>query len=218
MRNVFKYYDFNKQKLLKALLNKSKDIQYISILVSNLDRDTSNLPRDYINYDLLAGVGLNYSLSSNHNSFEKLKQFHLQKKDWLFGYLSYDLKNETEELSSNNIDKFNTDNLSFFVPEYVFLLNNQELEVQTYNSKEICDDFVKSFNFSDLLIDEVKINFSRRENKKSYLRKVQKIKDHIQKGDIYEMNYCQEFYAAGVKISAESVFLELNQKKLQRSL
>ena len=212
MRNVFKYYDFNKQKLLKALLNKSKDIQYISILVSNLDRDTSNLPRDYINYDLLAGVGLNYSLSSNHNSFEKLKQFHLQKKDWLFGYLSYDLKNETEELSSNNIDKFNTDNLSFFVPEYVFLLNNQELEVQTYNSKEICDDFVKSFNFSDLLIDEVKINFSRRENKKSYLRKVQKIKDHIQKGDIYEMNYCQEFYAAGVKISAESVFLELNQK------
>ena len=71
MRNVFKYYDFNKKKLLKALLNTSKDIQYMSILLSNLDRDTSNLPKDYINYDLLAGVGLNYSLSSNYNSFEK---------------------------------------------------------------------------------------------------------------------------------------------------
>ena len=187
-------------------------MEYISVLVSNLKQKDANLPKDYINYDLLAGVGSNDFLISNNNSFEKLKDFHSRKKDWLFGYLAYDLKNEIEVLSSNNIDNFNMDNLYFFVPEYVLLLNNERLEIQTYHSKDICDQFVKAFNFADLSNCNLEVNFRSRDDRESYLQKIQKIKHHIQKGDIYEMNYCQEFYATGVKVVAESVFLELNEK------
>lgn len=212
MRNSFIYYGFNKGELLKALLNISSNIDYISVLVSNLEQKESNLPKDYINYDVLAGVGKKAILISNNDSFEKLNKFHAQKKDWLFGYLSYDLKNEIEELSSNNTDNFNTDNLTFFVPEYVILLNNDKLEIQTYHSIESCNEFVKAFNFSDFSNYKPQVNFSRREDKKSYLNKIEKIKNHIQIGDIYEMNYCQEFYASDVKIDAESVFLELNKR------
>ena len=212
MRNSYVYNGFDKKKLLKGLLNLSNDIEYISVLVSNLEQKDPNLPKDYVNYDLLAGVGLNHLLISNNNSFEKLQDFHSQKKDWLFGYLAYDLKNEVEELSSNNRDNFNMDNLCFFIPEYVLLLNHERLEIQTYHSKDSCDHFVKEFNFSDLSNCTAEVNFSRRDDRESYLQKIQKIKCHIQKGDIYEMNYCQEFYASGVKIAAESVFLELNDK------
>ncbi|MDA0889893.1 MAG: anthranilate synthase component I family protein [Bacteroidetes bacterium] len=212
MRNSFIYYGFNKGELLKALLNISSNIDYISVLVSNLEQKESNLPKDYINYDVLAGVGKKAILISNNDSFEKLNKLHAQKKDWLFGYLSYDLKNEIEELSSNNTDNFNTDNLTFFVPEYVILLNNDKLEIQTYHSIESCNEFVKAFNFSDFTNYKPQVNFSRREDKKSYLNKIEKIKNHIQIGDIYEMNYCQEFYASDVKIDAESVFLELNKR------
>ena len=148
MRNSFIYYGFNKAELLKALLNISSNIDYISVLVSNLEQKESNLPKDYINYDVLAGVGKKAILISNNDSFEKLNKLHTQKKDWLFGYLSYDLKNEIEELSSNNMDNFNTDNLTFFVPEYVILLNNDKLEIQTHHSIESCNEFVKAFNFS----------------------------------------------------------------------
>ena len=212
MRNSFIYYGFNKGELLKALLNISSNIDYISVLVSNLEQKESNLPKDYINYDVLAGVGKKAILISNNDSFEKLNKLHTQKKDWLFGYLSYDLKNEIEELSSNNTDNFNTDNLTFFVPEYVILLNNDKLEIQTHHSIESCNEFVKAFNFSDFSNYKPQVNFSRREDKKSYLNKIEKIKNHIQIGDIYEMNYCQEFYASDVKIDAESVFLELNKR------
>ena len=212
MRNSYIYYGFNKRELLKALLNISNNMEYISVLVSNLEQKDSNLPKDYINYDVLAGIGKNDSLISNNDSFEKLNDFHAQKKDWLFGYLSYDLKNETEELSSNNVDNFNAENLSFFVPEYVLLLNNDKLEIQTYNSKDNCDEFVKAFNFSDLSSCMLKVNLIRREDKKSYLQKIEKIKSHIQRGDIYEMNYCQEFYATESKVVAESIFLELNKR------
>ena len=212
MRNSYIYYGFSTADLLKALLNISNNIDYISVLVSNFNQKESNLPKDYINYDILAGVGQMDCLVTNKNSFIELNKFHGQKKDWLFGYLSYDLKNEIEELSSSNTDNFNADNLCFFVPEYVLLLNNGILEVQTYESKEICDQFIQGFNFSDLESSNNEVHLVRANNKKCYLQKIEKIKEHIQKGDIYEMNYCQEFYAIDTKIVAEAAFFELNEK------
>ena len=64
MRNSYTYYGFKKEELLKALLNISNNMDYISVLVSNLDKNESNLPQDYINYDILAGVGKNDILIS----------------------------------------------------------------------------------------------------------------------------------------------------------
>ena len=212
MRNSYIYSGFSTSNLLKALLNISNNIDYISVLVSNFNEKKSNLPKEYINYDILAGIGKIDTLITNKDSFIELNKFHVQKKDWLFGYLSYDLKNEIESLSSNNTDNFNADNLFFFIPEYVLLLNNGVLEVQTYESKESCDRFIQGFNFSDFESFNSEIHLFRANNKKSYLQKIDKIKEHIQRGDIYEMNYCHEFYAVDAKIAAEAVFFELNEK------
>ncbi len=211
MRNIYKYYGFNREVLLNVLLNISNKIDCISILVSNTSEKDLNLPQDYINYDILSAVGATEILISNSRSFDKLQDFHSFKKDWIFGYLSYDLKNEIEELQSYNMDKFNSDNLFFFVPEYVILLNNDILEIQTYHSKDICDKFVQSFNFSAPPGSYSEIEFSRRDDKESYLNKVKSIKQHIQAGDIYEVNYCQEFYSIESNFVPESVFLELNK-------
>ena len=212
MRNSYKYYGFSTADLLKALLNISNNIDYISVLVSNFNEKKSNFPKEYINYDILAGIGKIDTLITNQNSFLELSKFHDQKKDWLFGYLSYDLKNEIEALSSNNTDNFNADNLFFFIPKYVLLLNNGVLEVQTYESKESCDRFIQGFNFSDFDSFDDEIHLVSSNNKKSYLQKIDIIKEHIQRGDIYEMNYCQEFCAVDAKIVAEAVFFELNEK------
>jgi len=212
VRNSYIYYGFNTTDIIKALLNLSGNIEYISILISNSNQKKSSFPKEYINYDIIAGIGKIDSLVSNKDSFVELNKFHDQKKDWLFGYLSYDLKNEIEELSSNNTNNFNADNLSFFVPQYVLLLNNGVLEVQTYHSKDICNQFVYAFDSSDLPRYNNKVHLTREGNKKSYLQNIEKIKQHIQQGDIYEMNYCQEFYAIDARIVAESVFLELNDK------
>lgn len=212
MRYSYTYYGFNDRELLKVLLNLSRDVEYISVLVSNIDKKESDLPRDYINFELIAGVGSNDSIISNTHSFERLKRFHAQNNDWLFGYLSYDLKNEIEDIASDNNDSFNADNLFFFVPEYVLLLKDGKLEIQTYNSQHQCDQFVKSFNFTDLSTPNIEISLISRDDKESYLRKIKAIKDHIQRGDIYEMNYCQEFYANGVKAVPEQIFFSLNER------
>jgi len=210
VRNSFKYSDFDKDDLLIALLDKSVDTDYVSVMSSSFSDRKTNLPRDYINYDLIAGVGAKETIISNKDSFEKLYNFHSNKKDWLFGYLSYDLKNEKEQLTSKNSDNLSADNLHFFIPEYVFLLRNGKLEVQTENERYVCDKFIKSFNFSGFPSNRINVNFIQRDNKSAYLNKIEKIKEHIQRGDIYEMNYCQEFYAKETEILAEDVFLKLN--------
>ena len=212
MRNSFKYSDFDKDKLLIALLDKAIYTDYVSVMCSNLSDRKSNIPRDYINYELIAGVGAKETVLSNNNSFEKLYNFHSDKKDWLFGYFSYDLKNEIEQLTSKNYDNISADNLLFFIPEYVFLLKDGELEVQTENKKYVCDEFVKSLNFCGFPSSSVNVNFKLRDNRLDYLDKIEKIKEHIQRGDIYEMNYCQEFYAKETEILAEEVFLKLNKR------
>ena len=145
MRKVFKYSNYNINILLSGLLNISKQEEYISILLSNTNHK-EKIPKVYLQYDLIAGVGQSSFLVSNNDSFDNLYKFSNNNKDWLFGYISYDVKNEIENLSSKNVDGFNTSNLFFFVPKYVIIFKNNELKVLTYNNREKTNQFVESLN------------------------------------------------------------------------
>jgi len=195
--------------LRNQLLSKSKDVDYISILDSNTQATRPNFPADYISYDLIAGVEALDILEVKKDSFHQLKKFHEQHQDWLFGYLSYDLKNEVEKLTSTNHDGIQAASLSFFTPKYVLLLKGYSLEIHTYETKENCKQFLGS-----LLIGTHErvssISLQQRDTKEEYLQKIAQIKRHIQRGDIYEMNYCQEFFRKNIGLSPEAIFQQLN--------
>ena len=44
------------EDILNKLLYLSNSVQYINILVSNSEFQSNILPKDYVNYDLIAGV------------------------------------------------------------------------------------------------------------------------------------------------------------------
>ena len=148
MRNTYKYKINSTQDLVDKLLTKSKTTNYISILLSNQEKKGSVFPTKYINYDLIAGVGKLDELKCNDNSFQTLRTFHNQHSDWMFGYLSYDLKNEVEDLDSKNKDGIKANVLSFFIPTYVLLLKGNKLEVLTFQSKDNTDIFLNSLSIS----------------------------------------------------------------------
>ena len=99
--------------------------------------------------------------------------------------------------------------LSFFIPKYVFLLIGKRLEILSYEPKDKVDLFFSSL-FVGEFTNKFQINLKNRESKKKYLDKIVKIKEHIQRGDIYEMNYCTEFFAEKDSLDCESLFLNLN--------
>jgi para-aminobenzoate synthetase component 1 len=47
--------------------------------------------------------------------------------------------------------------------------------------------------------------------KTEYINSVNRLKQHIHKGDIYEVNFCQEFYAKNAFINTVEIFEKLNQ-------
>ena len=65
--------------------------------------DSNAYHQKYSSYDAVLAVDAFTSIKTDYeNAFQDLYQYQSQTKDWLFGYLSYDVKNDTEELQSNN--------------------------------------------------------------------------------------------------------------------
>ena len=171
------------------------------------------MPKEYYQYEFLLGVGAHKICSSNNDSFDKLKVFHNSYKDWMFGHFSYDLKNEIDKLTSENIDNLNFPNLFFFIPKIVFIMKEEALYVDTFSDKKETDIIIKEIE--NQVGDEAffsNLKMHKRETKQEYLKKIKQIKAHIKRGDIYEMNYCQEFFSENVSLDSESLFCKLNNK------
>lgn len=180
-----------------------------------LDSNTHNL--QHSNYDAVLAVDAFTILQTDtFEAFDKLKEYQALTKDWLFGYLSYDLKNDTEYLSSQNFDGLNFPELYFFQPKKVFLLKDNVLELQYLN---FVDDELE-YDYKDILAEqiiidnpsstEVDIKIKFRMTKDSYFEKFDTIHKHICRGDIYEVNFCQEFYAEHTEINPLKVYQKLN--------
>src|SRR6478735_6532242 len=92
--------------------------------------DTNAYPDTYHQYDLLiaAGAAAEIREQAGH-AFDKLKNFYEQHHNWMFGMLSYDLKNEVEALHSLNPDPLDFPDLYFFVPQYLIAVSGATIDV-----------------------------------------------------------------------------------------
>lgn len=207
MRNTFVYPNPNFS--LESLLNFSKLYKYSSILLSNNTEDKFSI------FQTIFSFGEKDFLVSENDSFNKLRHFQNKYNDWMFGFLSYDLKNEIENLTSENVDKFKDPNLLFYIPETIFFISDNELRVESYLTKIEIDKIINQIQSQSVhFTNNPKIDLQFRETKQEYVQKINQIKGHIQKGDIYEMNYCQEMYSEGTSIDPAKVFLDLNQSSM----
>jgi len=182
--------------------------------------DSNDYPQQYFSYDCLLAVDAFTSIKTDyHNAFEDLKQYQQVTKDWLFGYLSYDLKNDIEDLLSNNFDGLSFPDLFFFQPKKLFLLKGNQLEIQYLN---MCDDEVSAdfeeislqiadcrLQITDSMYSEIEIK--QRISKDNYLDKVSNLLEHIHRGDFYEVNFCMEFYIENAVINPLDKFFKLNE-------
>jgi para-aminobenzoate synthetase component I len=180
--------------------------------------DSNNYQQTYSSYDAVLAVDAFTILQTDsEDAFDKLKEYQSHSKDWLFGYLTYDLKLDTENLESSNFDGLEFPELFFFQPKKIFLLKGDLLEIQYLHfvDDEIDSDYLDIINtnvykgISSVKNDSMKVKL--RMSKDSYFKKFQKIHNHISHGDIYEMNFCQEFYAENINIDPLHVYQKLNK-------
>lgn len=206
---VSEFYTIDNPSLFKEqLLHWAQQFREVAFL------DSNNYPQAYSSYDCLLAVDAFTLLQTDYdNAFEDLKQYQQTAKDWLFGYLSYDLKNDSERLQSNNFDGLDFPDLFFFQPKKIFLLKGNQLETRYLH---LCDDELQE-DYQDITTivpqqstGSESVVVKARINQKKYIEQVQKMQEYIHKGDIYEANFCMEFYAENATIQPLEKFQKLN--------
>lgn len=177
--------------------------------------DSNNYKQKHGNYDAVLAVDAFTCIQTYyHQGFEKLKEYQTNVNDWVFGYITYDLKNDVEDLKSENFDGLGFPDLYFFQPKKLFLLKDDVLEIQYLNvvQEEIDNDFEAISHSENVhqehLPNDIKIKL--RIHKDEYFNKVNNMLAHIHRGDIYEANFCQEFYAENTAINPLETYKKLN--------
>jgi para-aminobenzoate synthetase component I len=174
--------------------------------------DNHRYQSEYNSYECLAGAGaLHFIKADAGNALHKLDTFLQSNNEWLFGHLGYDLKNETEGLSSYHTDRVGFDDLFFYVPEYVFCLGTDKVEIGCYTDEQ--ESIFNEINSIKITADkhsDVK-TIQKRITKAEYIQSVNALKAHILRGDCYEINFCQEFYAEDCVIDPPAVYTALSK-------
>lgn len=210
MRFSKKFKNPNRKQLKTKLLAWAQQFDDVAWLDSNDYEQTHGSFQAVLAVDALTSIRTDYQ-----NAFEKLHEYQTSTKDWLFGYLTYDLKNDVEALSSKNYDELHFPDLYFFQPKKLFLISDTHIELSYLNfvADELETDWKDILEFATETKSASEANpvkISVRTSKDSYFEKVNTMLRHMERGDIYEANFCQEFYSEGTQIDPLKTFFHLN--------
>lgn len=211
MRNTVRFTVTDIQDFKDNLLEWSRQYDEVAWLDSNGHKSK------YSSFDgLLAVDGLTGISTDARHGFADLAEYQSKVNDWIFGYLSYDLKNDTEFLSSKNFDGLEFPELYFFQPKKIIRI--QGMQVDFIYLYMVADEIPTDFEIlskgivqqADVKASDRDVHIKMRIFKDEYFSKVNQMLGHIHKGDIYEANFCQEFYAEDLNIDTVKTYKKLN--------
>lgn len=134
------------------------------------------------------------------------------KNKWIFGHLGYDIKNQIENLHSTHPDSIQFPDLFFFVPAFILSLKEQTLFIEVYDGSDPSSIY-ESIKASPAVVSvpQPSVSVQPKMTRQKYIATIEQLKQHIQRGDCYEINFCQEFYAIDTVIEPLSLYQQLTK-------
>jgi len=167
-------------------------------------------------FECLLAAGARDSLEVQAGqAFSRLKEWALERGEWLFGHFGYDLAAETEPESAQppqKPDPIGFPDLFFFIPENLIELSPHGIRIGNFRGDQeavlrqilatpvsipvgpepASDQHVMRSNRSGV---HSLPPFIPRFSPTEYLERVAALQRHILRGDCYEVNFCQEFFS-----------------------
>ena len=130
--------------------------------------------------------------------------------DWTFCHLGYGLKVRTLGVEGGPADPIGFPDSFFFIPQYVLILEGHELRIGSLaaDQEQVLGDILSAQPAAGPVhsrIPEVHARISRDE----YIATIETLKAHIRRGDCYEINFCQEFFARDTDLDPTAVYRQL---------
>ena len=157
----------------------------------------------YSNYDCLLAAGASEEVNGGINDLSQI----LENNKWYFGHLAYEMETEGAAHFPAKSNRINFPQLHFFVPRILVLLKELQLEIEAENPDTVYSEIMAYRDEDPALPVSLKIQSLL--TKEEYIQKINGLKEHIKRGDCYEINFCQEFYAENALIEPNRVFSEL---------
>jgi para-aminobenzoate synthetase component 1 len=167
------------------------------------------------NKDFIFAWGVDNEISFAKNCFdaEKFQAFHTDFGDtYRFGYLSYDIKNQTTKHLKANKEFTDTKDAYFFTANHVIIrTKNSTLYFGDKDEADLKDLFLPARTVNN---DQSHKNviLTPTESKEEYISKIDAIRNRIQQGYIYEMNYCMNFKGGYDALEPGELFARLHEK------
>ena len=159
-------------------------------------------------YSVFAGSGI---AAEFKGSLFEASQFIDEHSDYIISHLNYDLKNQLEDLDSRHEDRVQFPELTMVVPICIVRVIGDKVEIGLSLAQE--EDTIASNIFEKIEqielseIDKPSVgDMKKRVSKEHYLQNLERISLHLQKGDIYQANICQEFYWESASLNPAQVF------------
>lgn len=147
--------------------------------------------------------------------FEELDHyFYKNPENQIFGYFSYDLFEETHKIKSQLPAIINWPKASFFLAHTIIEIKDDHLEIKSNRITFIKNALEEFFNKKQSLptdlgsISTIKQSIT----KDQYINTVNKLKRHIEDGDVYEINFCMNNYAESKDFAPLVAFYRLIEK------
>jgi len=194
-------------------LTKQKLLSWSKQFSTSVWLDSNQYPSEHSRYECILAVEALSQLSySDKGSFEALRQYIHQKQDWLFGYLGYDLKNDIESLESRQNDVVGLPDLCFFQPKRLWVSVDNHFEAHYPADVDPVHDWesIQSVTLENDPVEPESVLLKSRISPESYKEKAQSLLNHIHKGDIYEVNFCMEWYAHQMGLQPYDIYAQLN--------
>lgn len=123
--------------------------------------------------------------------------------------VGYGLKDRLERLSARHTDPIGFPALCIFEPAVLIrIVEDHRIRIQAVDPEAIWRSIQEVVpQIGPTVIP--KIEFRARLDRNEYIQQVQAIQQHILRGDCYELNYCQEFFATPASIDPVQVYLQL---------
>lgn len=171
-----------------------------------LDSHDYNLPPHQ--WDCLLAADVIHSINADELSIENIDDF-LSNNRWSFGHIAYEALHHQFGIDSKKEAHVLFPDFFFFQPRYLLRISEGVLYVEGNDSAQIFaaieQQAVSATSQNNIADIEARLT------KKEYINIVEKLLQHIKRGDCYEINFCQEFFVKEAHIDPVGTYQQLVQ-------
>ena len=153
------------------------------------------------------------------DAFQELYNAHAERPSFLVGYWGYDLKNQLECLTSNHPNRLGFSDVYFVEPEWVIDFERDSIVISgDGDANELLKQLLTYVQPHAVTTDRLnpmplaQRNIQCRVTSDTYQDTVRRIQEHILAGDVYELNYCIEFFAENIQLDPLATYHALNER------